>query len=123
MPTSTGAGEVPKCSSSTDEMVLRMRAADIVEDAEFAVEAVNADIRSNQRNYRSVFQFDLKTPIQYLNMASHFEAASETTPDNNERETLRQLARTHLMLATVLQRPAKLLRFKSNCESRSAGQR
>ena len=44
MPTSTGSTEVPKVLVVEDEMVLRMRAADIVEDAGFtAVEAVNAD--------------------------------------------------------------------------------
>src|SRR4051812_4220162 len=44
MPTSTGLTEVPKVLVVEDEMVLRMRAADIVEDAGFtAIEAVNAD--------------------------------------------------------------------------------
>jgi two-component sensor histidine kinase/CheY-like chemotaxis protein len=44
MPISTGSTEVPKVLVVEDEMVLRMRAADIVEDAGFtAVEAVNAD--------------------------------------------------------------------------------
>jgi CheY-like chemotaxis protein len=44
MPTSTGSTEVPKVLVVEDEMVLRMRAADIVEDAGFsAIEAVNAD--------------------------------------------------------------------------------
>ena len=54
------------------------------------------------------------TPQQYLNLASHFEAAAETNPNYNERETLRKLARTHFMLATVLQRSGKRLdQFKS----------
>jgi two-component sensor histidine kinase/CheY-like chemotaxis protein len=44
MLTSTGSTEVPKVLVVEDEMVLRMRAADIVEDAGFTpVEAVNAD--------------------------------------------------------------------------------
>ena len=44
MPTATGPTEVPKVLVVEDEMVLRMRATDIVEDAGFsAVEAVNAD--------------------------------------------------------------------------------
>ncbi len=44
MTTATGSIEVPKVLVVEDEMVLRMRAADIVEDAGFsAVEAVNAD--------------------------------------------------------------------------------
>jgi two-component sensor histidine kinase/CheY-like chemotaxis protein len=44
MSTATGPIEVPKVLVVEDEMVLRMRAADIVEDAGFcAVEAVNAD--------------------------------------------------------------------------------
>src|SRR5438128_12655428 len=44
MTTATGPIEVPKVLVVEDEMVLRMRAADIVEDAGFgAVEAVNAD--------------------------------------------------------------------------------
>src|SRR4051794_9381116 len=44
MPISTGSTEVPKVLVVEDEMVLRMRAADIVEDAGFSpVEAVNAD--------------------------------------------------------------------------------
>src|SRR4051794_35278337 len=44
MPISTGSTEVPRVLVVEDEMVLRMRAADIVEDAGFtAVEAVNAD--------------------------------------------------------------------------------
>src|SRR3954454_12748599 len=44
MPTTTGLTEVAKVLVVEDEMVLRMRAADIVEDAGFsAVEAVNAD--------------------------------------------------------------------------------
>src|SRR3954467_9589348 len=42
--TANGSTEVPKVLVVEDEMVLRMRAADIVEDAGFsAVEAVNAD--------------------------------------------------------------------------------
>ena len=44
MSTATGPIEVPKVLVVEDEMVLRMRAADIVEDAGFnPVEAVNAD--------------------------------------------------------------------------------
>jgi CheY-like chemotaxis protein len=44
MPTTTGLTEVAKVLVVEDEMVLRMRASDIVEDAGFtAVEAVNAD--------------------------------------------------------------------------------
>jgi two-component sensor histidine kinase/CheY-like chemotaxis protein len=44
MSTATGPTEVPKVLVVEDEMVLRMRAADIVEDAGFCpVEAVNAD--------------------------------------------------------------------------------
>ena len=44
MLTTTGSTEVPKVLVVEDEMVLRMRAADIVEDAGFTpVEAVNAD--------------------------------------------------------------------------------
>src|SRR3954451_16502125 len=44
MTTATGPIEVPKVLVVEDEMVLRMRAADIVEDAGFCpVEAVNAD--------------------------------------------------------------------------------
>src|SRR6476620_10327055 len=44
MLTPTGLSDVPKVLVVEDEMVLRMRAADIVEDAGFsAVEAVNAD--------------------------------------------------------------------------------
>ena len=44
MLTSTGSTEVPRVLVVEDEMVLRMRAADIVEDAGFTpVEAVNAD--------------------------------------------------------------------------------
>lgn len=44
MSTATGPIEVPKVLVVEDEMVLRMRAADIVEDAGFCpVEAVNAD--------------------------------------------------------------------------------
>jgi two-component sensor histidine kinase len=44
MLTPTGSTEVPKVLVVEDEMVLRMRAADIVEDAGFSpVEAVNAD--------------------------------------------------------------------------------
>src|SRR3954447_26879226 len=44
MTTATGPIEVPKVLVVEDEMVLRMRAADIVEDAGFtAIEAVNAD--------------------------------------------------------------------------------
>ena len=44
MLTATGSTEVPKVLVVEDEMVLRMRAADIVEDAGFTpVEAVNAD--------------------------------------------------------------------------------
>ncbi len=44
MPTATGSTELAKVLVVEDEMVLRMRAADIVEDAGFcAVEAVNAD--------------------------------------------------------------------------------
>jgi two-component sensor histidine kinase/ActR/RegA family two-component response regulator len=44
MLTATGPTEVPKVLVVEDEMVLRMRAADIVEDAGFCpVEAVNAD--------------------------------------------------------------------------------
>ena len=44
MLTATGSTEVPKVLVVEDEMVLRMRAADIVEDAGFMpVEAVNAD--------------------------------------------------------------------------------
>ncbi len=44
MLTPTGSSDVPKVLVVEDEMVLRMRAADIVEDAGFsAVEAVNAD--------------------------------------------------------------------------------
>ena len=44
MLTATGSTEVPKVLVVEDEMVLRMRAADIVEDAGFIpVEAVNAD--------------------------------------------------------------------------------
>lgn len=44
MTTATGPTELPKVLVVEDEMVLRMRAADVVEDAGFsAVEAVNAD--------------------------------------------------------------------------------
>ena len=44
MLTTTGSTDVPKVLVVEDEMVLRMRAADIVEDAGFTpVEAVNAD--------------------------------------------------------------------------------
>jgi two-component sensor histidine kinase/CheY-like chemotaxis protein len=44
MLTPTGSTEIPKVLVVEDEMVLRMRAADIVEDAGFSpVEAVNAD--------------------------------------------------------------------------------
>src|SRR5437899_3186315 len=44
MLTATGSTEVPKVLVVEDEMVLRMRAADLVEDAGFSpVEAVNAD--------------------------------------------------------------------------------
>src|SRR6476661_880685 len=44
MLTTTGSTDVPKVLVVEDEMVLRMRAADIVEDAGFCpVEAVNAD--------------------------------------------------------------------------------
>ena len=44
MSTATGSTNVPKVLVVEDEMVLRMRAADIVEDAGFtSVEAVNAD--------------------------------------------------------------------------------
>src|SRR6266480_1554165 len=44
MLTATGSTEVPKVLVVEDEMVLRMRAADIVEDAGFSpIEAVNAD--------------------------------------------------------------------------------
>jgi CheY-like chemotaxis protein len=44
MLTAIGSTEVPKVLVVEDEMVLRMRAADIVEDAGFSpVEAVNAD--------------------------------------------------------------------------------
>jgi CheY-like chemotaxis protein len=44
MPTSTGSTEAAKVLVVEDEMVLRMRAVDLVEDAGFsAIEAVNAD--------------------------------------------------------------------------------
>ena len=44
MPTATGSTRVPNVLVVEDEMVLRMRAVDIVEDAGFSpVEAVNAD--------------------------------------------------------------------------------
>jgi len=44
MPTTLGSTDLPKVLVVEDEMVLRMRAADIVEDAGFTpVEAVNAD--------------------------------------------------------------------------------
>src|SRR5438034_9758651 len=44
MLTAIGSTEVPKVLVVEDEMVLRMRAADIVEDAGFSpIEAVNAD--------------------------------------------------------------------------------
>lgn len=44
MLTTTGSTDVPKVLVVEDEMVLRMRAVDIVEDAGFApIEAVNAD--------------------------------------------------------------------------------
>ena len=44
MPTATGSTGVPNVLVVEDEMVLRMRAVDIVEDAGFSpIEAVNAD--------------------------------------------------------------------------------
>ena len=44
----------------------------------------------------------MKEPTEYLQLASHFEAAADANPEQHERQNLRDLARIYLMLATTV---------------------